>query len=287
MLTSLGVLCIVPDSLFVRLISSEPLINAFWRSLIAGLLIAVWLIKCEHKESIKTLRKMGSRGWLYCAITASTSPAFVLAISNTSVANVVFIFAAMPVFTVLFSWLYLKERVQLRTGLTIAAVMGGLSIIAYGSGSNQHAHWTGDAFALYISISFGFGFTLLRSLKKMSMVPTVPIAFIGSALLLGLFINPIDAFQENMWFYLWQGLFIAIGTSLLTLGPRYLRAPEVSLLILLESVLAPILVWFALDEHPGNWTLVGGAVVIITLAISNIIAFKREKQKITKQKVSN
>ena len=228
----------------------------------------------DHKASFRTVCNMGSKGWLYCTIIASTSPAFVLAISNTSVANVVFIFAAMPIFTAAFSWFYLHERVSIRTGLTMIAVMGGLSVIAYGSKAHQQAHWIGDAFALYISLSYGLAFTILRKMKNVSMVPAVSVAFIGSAIFLGLFINPLDAFITNGWLYLCHGLFIALGTSLMTLGPRYLTAPEVSLLILLESVLAPILVWFALGENPGSWALAGGAIVIGALTISNIIAFR-------------
>ena len=277
LLTAVGVLFIVPDSLFVRMISTDPLVNSFWRSLVAGLFIAFWLIIHDRKTSIKTVYNMGYRGWLYCAIIASTSPAFVLAISNTSVANVVFIFAAMPIFTAAFSWFYLNEKISARTGLTMIIVMGGLSVIAYGSKTHQQSHWVGDAFALYISLIYGLAFTILRKMKNVSMVPAVPVAFIGSAVLIGMFINPLDAFIENGWLYLCHGLFIALGTSLMTLGPRYLSAPEVSLLILLESVLAPILVWFTLDENPGNWALLGGAIVIGALTISNIIAFKKGK----------
>ena len=54
-----------------------------------------------------------------------------------------------------------------------------------------------------------------------------------------------------------------------SLGPRYISAPEVSLLILLESVLAPLLVWAVISENPGFWALAGGGVVIGALLVSN------------------
>lgn len=63
-----------------------------------------------------------------------------------------------------------------------------------------------------------------------------------------------------------------MATCLLTLGPRYISAAEVSLLILLESVLAPLLVWAAIGEDPGPWALVGGSVVIGALLLSNLWA---------------
>ena len=62
------------------------------------------------------------------------------------------------------------------------------------------------------------------------------------------------------------------------LGPRYLSSAEVALLILLESVLAPLLVWAVVGEDPGRWALVGGAVVIGALLVSNLIALRRRRR---------
>ncbi|MEL6648159.1 MAG: EamA family transporter, partial [Pseudomonadota bacterium] len=72
-----------------------------------------------------------------------------------------------------------------------------------------------------------------------------------------------------------HGVFIAIATCFLTLGPRYISSAEVSLLILLESVLAPLLVWAWIGEDPGRWALVGGVVVIGALVVSNLMVMMR------------
>jgi drug/metabolite transporter (DMT)-like permease len=61
------------------------------------------------------------------------------------------------------------------------------------------------------------------------------------------------------------GVFIVLSMVLLSIGPRYITSAEVSMLILLESVLAPLLVWAVLGEHPGVWTLAGGTVVVAAL----------------------
>ena len=89
LLTFFGVLFVTPDSLFVRLISSDELTIAFWRSFAAGLLILAALITFAGFKNIKSLFLMGKLGWLYCFLIGSTSPAFVCAVENTSVANVV------------------------------------------------------------------------------------------------------------------------------------------------------------------------------------------------------
>ena len=69
---------------------------------------------------------------------------------------------------------------------------------------------------------------------------------------------------------------LPLGFGLITLGPRYLPAPEVSLLLLLEAILGPFWVWLVVGENPGATVLVGGAIVIMTLAARNLRAIGAE-----------
>ena len=107
------------------------------------------------------------------------------------------------------------------------------------------------------------------------MIPAIPIAYISAALVISFFHAPLPAFAGQWPLFLGHGVFIAAATCLLTLGPRYISSAEVSLLILLESVLAPILVWAVIGENPGHWALIGGAVVVGALLVSNLIALRR------------
>ena len=277
LITVLGVLFVVPDSLFVRLINSEPLVTAFWRSLTAGLLITFGLLIFQGKNSFRNIFLMGKLGWIYCFLIGSTSPAFVIAVNNTSVANVVFIFASMPIFSAVFCRIFLNENISRRTMITILVVGVGLSVIAYGSGTTALSNWRGDIWALYISMAYAAALTIVRHLKHISMIPAIPIAYLGSATIIFLFTNPLPLFEANAGLYFSHGVCIALGTCFLTLGPRYLSAPEVSLLILLESVLAPLLVWIVINENPGTWAFLGGAIVIGSLTISNFSAYKNAK----------
>ena len=283
-ITFFGVLFVTPDSLFVRLISSDALTIAFWRSFTAGFLILVALITFTGFKNLKCLFLMGKLGWLYCFLIGSTSPAFVCAVENTSVANVVFIFAAMPIFAALFSYFMLGETIPARVKKTIVSVTLGLSLIAYGSTENETSNWIGDLFALYVCISYAAALTFIRKLKSISMLPAVPIAYLGSATILFFFTDPFAGFEVNAALYFLHGGLIAIGTCFLAIGPRYISSPEASLLILLETILAPLLVWAILYEYPGIWSLVGGTIIVLTLLISNLYAFnkvKRSRQKET------
>ena len=276
-------LLVVPDSLFVRLIDADPLITAFWRGIIAGGFILVGLLLFQGLSGFKGILRSGKPGLVYTFLIGSTAPAFVLAVTNTSVANVVFIFATIPIFASIFSLVFLKEPIRRNMVVTIFFVLIGLGVIAYGSGYSEVASWEGDLWALYVSVAFAGALTAVRQVKEISMIPAIPIAYIGSAVLIGLFYLPLylplQEFKQDWHLFLGHGAFIAGATCLLTLGPRFLSSPEVSLLILLESVLAPILVWWFLGEYPGEWAIAGGALVILTLIVSNLmLSFSGERQ---------
>lgn len=276
-ITTLGVLLVVPDSLFVRLIEAEPMVTAFWRGLIAGCLVLAILLAVQGTRGFRSVFATGWPGMIYTVLIGTTAPAFVLAVTQTSVANVVFIFASMPVFAVVFSRAFLGEPIQLQTVLTMVVVILGLAMIAYGSRESEIASWKGDIWAFYVSAAFAAALTAVRKVKATSMIPAIPFAYIGAACLLAPFASPIEAFASQWPIFLAHGAFIGGASCLLALGPRYISSAEVSLLVLLESVLAPILVWFAIGEDPGPWALAGGGIVIGALMVSNVVSLVRQK----------
>ncbi|MDH3660525.1 MAG: DMT family transporter [Alphaproteobacteria bacterium] len=271
-ITALGVLFVVPDSLFVRLIEADPMVTAFWRSMISGLIILLAILTFQGLNGFSAIVRTGWAGVIYGLLIGTTAPGFVMAITHTSVANAVFIFATTPIFAAIFSQIFLGEPIHRRMVLTILAVLVGLGIIAHGSGSSEISSWVGDLWALYVSIAFAAALTAVRKAKETPMIPVIPIAYIGAAVVIWLFTSPLPAFETQWSLFLGHGAFIAVATCLLTLGPRYISSAEVSLLILLESVLAPILVWAVIGEDPGPWALLGGAVVIGALLVSNLSA---------------
>ncbi|WP_397542631.1 EamA family transporter [Roseovarius salis] len=277
LVTSLGVLFVVPDSLFVRLIEAQPMVTAFWRGMTSGLIILLGLLAVQGLRGFSLVLRSGWPGAIYMILIGFTAPGFVLAVTYTSVANVVFIFASMPIFSAVFARIFLGEPISRRVVMTMAAVMAGLGIIAYGSAENEIASWKGDIFALMVCAAYAGALTAVRGLRKISMVPAIPLAYIGAALVIWPFVQPIPAAETQWPLFLGHGAFIAVATCLMTLGPRYISTPEVALLILLESVLAPLLVWAVVGEDPGRWAIFGGVVVVGALVVSNIVALRRRR----------
>ncbi len=276
-ITTLGALFVVPDSLFVRLIDADPLVISFWRGTVSGLVILLAVLLWQGTSPFRALAGTGRYGVIYILAAGSSGVMFVLAVSMTSIANVVFIIATLPVFAAIYSRIFLYESISPRMVITMAAVAIGLAIIAYGSGETEGASLSGDLVALGVSAIFAAGLTAARRVRHVSMVPAVPIGYLAASLCLLPFINPF-AIEADKWLLVpLHGLFIVVSSALLALGPRYISSAEVGLLILLESVLAPLLAWLVIDEYPGNWALLGGVVVISALAISNAIVLLRKK----------
>ncbi len=277
LITMLGALLVVPDSLFVRLIEADPLVIAFWRAVTSGTAILVGVLVWMGPGSISASLRTGWHGALYILVLAASGVLFVMAVSLTSVANVVIIIATMPVFAAIFSRIFLGEPIRRRMVLTMLVVMVGLGVVAYGTGETATASRSGDALALLLTISFAAALTAVRRVRDVSMVPAVPVAFLACAVILWPMVEPMSIAKDQVWLVLLHGAFITGSSIGLALGPRYITSAEVALLILLETVLAPLLAWAVVGENPGRWALAGGAIVVGALAVSNAIALMRRR----------
>lgn len=278
LITALGVLFVVPDALFVRLIDAPTLTVTLWRNLLCGLVILAVMAAKHRSGLVHQIKRSGKSGVVYGICAATSSALFVYSVNTTSVANTVFIISSMPVFAALYSWVLLGEAPNRRMIWTIVLVITGLVIIGAGSLGHAQSNILGDIAALGVAAIFAMGLTAARRAKSQSMVPIASVAYIIGGLAFALFTDPFDV-GAGSWplIALHGGVFIAASTTLLAIGPRYITSPEVALLILGESVLAPLLVWFVLREQPNELALIGGALVIIVLFISNIIALRRRR----------
>jgi drug/metabolite transporter (DMT)-like permease len=277
LITTIGVLFIVPDSLFVRLIDADALTIAFWRLVLAGGATVLGLFALNGAVPFRTFLNTGWHGVIYMIGIGGSGLFFVLAVSLTSVANVVFIIATMPVFATVFSRLFLAEPISLRMLLTTAAVMLGLAVIAYGSGETTHSSLAGDALAVCVPVLFAAALTAARQVRPVSMVPGVGIGYVAAGLIILPFAAPVSVLPEQVPLVLAHAGFILISSVLLAMGPRFITSPEVALLVLLESVLAPLLAWAWIGENPGGYALIGGAIVVGALFVSNLVALRRRR----------
>ena len=275
-LTCIGVLAVIPDSLIVRLIDTDGLTFLFVRSGLAGLVIGLFTAMVYRKKTIQTYQNLGWTGLQYAVLLCISTFCFIYGLRLTSVANALFIVSTSPIFAAIASWIFLKERFSKRMIWTTAFALIGISIITSGSHTGEKSSLLGDALALSAAATLAFAFTTARSAKNISMVPATGIGYGLTAVICLPFIQLTSlSGHELILLILLGAMFVPLGTALMSLGPRYITAAEVSLLLLLEAVLAPLLVWYVVEENPGKYALIGGAIVLTTLFASNVIGLKR------------
>ena len=276
LITAAGVLILSPDGLLVRLIATDSATLLFWRGLLFSLGIFGFYF-FRHGFGIRdTIRAMGRRGLLAAALFCLSTIFFVLAVTHTSVANALVIISTAPLFAALFSWLILKESILPSTWIAIAVCTGGISLIFIGSigGGSRY----GDLSAIVCAFMIAGQITTVRHARSIDMVPSLGFAGLLTAILALPFASPLAVTSSDVTYLVLLGLVVLpLAFGLITVGPRYISAPEVSLLMLLESIFGSFWVWLVLDEMPRPETLGGGAVVITTLIIHTGIAYRRRQ----------
>ena len=278
LLTAVGVLAIVPDSILIRLIQADILTITFWRALIPGILISIAVLSFYRKPTLSFIESPGVSGIIFIVTHSIGTLLFVVAIELTSIASALFIISTSPVFAAIISRIFLNEKISLRMIFTIIGALIGIGFITFGSFNVEAFFALGDIAALGVAICLAISLTAARSASNFSMIPAVGISSLLTPLCIVYFINPFNLLYLDWIYILLLGVvFAPIATCLIATGPRYITSAEVSLLLLLEAVLAPILAWLILFEIPHSSTIYGGLIVLSVLIISNIIALRQNR----------
>lgn len=192
----------------------------------------------------------------------------------TSIANMLIIIATAPFWAAILATLVLKERPSRTTqGASSVAFVGIFVVAAPGLSGGGNL---GDAIALLAALSMAAAFVTSRRTKaNLALAPAM------GGLLSAVILLP---FVGEFWLGSWrtmalmgiEGLFLVpLALGLLALAPRYLPAPQVGLFLLLETVLGPLWIWAVLAESPSVNALIGGAIVIMTLALHCTLSMRR------------
>jgi drug/metabolite transporter (DMT)-like permease len=269
LVTLAGVMIFVPDALVMRLIGGDMLALAFWRGILAGgIFLAANLIFARQTMPSKG-EWFDRKGLLVIGLNAVGGITWCSAMQYTSAANALLVLATAPFIAALLSWLTLRETIDRATTLAIGLVFAGVLII--GSGSMGHGRPLGDAFALVNATAIAAYYVTLRTTGRRNMLPHLALGAILGGLLALPFAEfvPVDGGTAFLIFL--SGAVILPGAAgLLMLGPRYLPAQEVSMITLLEVILGPLLVWAVIGENPGQMSLIGGSVIVVTVALHTL-----------------
>ena len=275
LITLTGVLILSPDVLLIRLAGIPEWTLMFWRGLGMGGVIALWLVLSQGRAAVRAFHGVGLAGLAIGISYTVGNVSFLYSVNHTLAANTLFILATMPVFSALISRFVTGDPVASRTLATIAAVLAGIGLIAWGSAGGGEGDLLGDLAAVVTALSWAVIFAIAGQKKSLSMVPAMAIAGAVAACV-AVFLAPgLAVPAPSVPYVAMIALIVTPGaTALLSLGPRYLPPADVSLIMLLEAVFGPLLVWWILSEFPGGWTLAGGAVVLGALTLNNLAGLR-------------
>ena len=245
------------------------------RSVFFVIALTFFLISTYKKDTLKIFQDAGYPALVAGLVLSLSFVAYVYAMTITTVANVVFIISTQTMFLAITGYIFLKEKISLISFISIVLAMSGITIMI--GDSILSGSLLGNIIALAIPINFSILVIIIRKNKNLDMVPAIFYSGIFS-LIYGLILSESYTFSYHdikMGFFLGVPQ-LAFGFICITIGSRSTASTTVGLLMLTETLFAPVWVWLFLNEIPPASVLIGGFIIIIAIIVNSF-----EKNKAT------
>jgi drug/metabolite transporter (DMT)-like permease len=269
-----AVMFITPDSLFIRLSNVETWSLVFYRGIIPFGLVFVGMLLIYKLKFFNLLRSNGYYGFAYVLTFSVTNIAFVVSIQNTNVANTLIMIATAPMLSAILGSFFLKENPDKKTWVAIFITFFAALFIFYDS--IKLGNFFGDILGFVAAMGLAVGAVIIRSAKKLNLVPSAVAGKLIIALFAIFFVKDYSLNDNDIFIVpLMCVMCVAIPFVLVTIAPRFITAAEVNLFFLLETIIGPIWVWLIIKEQPTPETMVGGAIIVLTIATHSFLKLKK------------
>lgn len=253
----------------------------FWRSFFTVISLLIILPLFQGRAVFSRIGSGGKTLWLSGLCWSVMFTAFMLALTLTSVANVLVTLAIGPLLTAVVAWAVIGHRIASHTWAAIAAAGIGIAWMhgqQFALGNAEQL--AGTAVALMVPIAGAVNWTLVQRSQnlgqKIDLVPAVLVGAIISSLVTLPLALPFSASGHDIAWLAFLGLTqLAIPCVLSVLCAAALKAPEISLLALLEVIFGILWAWVGAGEAPGPNLLTGGALVIGALIANELIGMRQ------------
>ncbi len=267
-----GALLLTPDSLLMRWSELNGGEMLAWRASLSGIIyLLIGFIVGGSAKAIKQGALKRSNFWILVLCQISNTTFFAFAIALAPVAIVLVAVATVPIISVILGFFFLGERPSAGTWAIIGVVFLGVVLSVIGDIDTTAflnlSTILGALFGLFVAISLAVNFVVIR---KDNTLPFELALGFGAAMAglsaLTLFPNARLVNFESALYIALTGLFILpISFYLLSYASRFTSAANVSVMMLLETILGPFWVWLGVGETPGFFGLIGGATVVAAL----------------------
>ncbi|MFZ2294577.1 MAG: DMT family transporter [Polaromonas sp.] len=251
----------------------------FWRSFFTVVSLLVILPFFQGRAVFSKIRGGGKALWLSGICWSVMFTAFMMALTLTTVANVLVTMAAGPLITALLARVFIGHRIPLRTWWAIAVASGGIAWM-YGGQMDLSSHLGGTLVAMLVPLAGAGNWTVVQHSRahgrNIDLVPSVLVGAAISSLLTLPLAFPFSATPHDVVLLALLGLVqLAIPCVLAVVCASVLKAPEMALLALLEVIFGILLAWFGANEVPGASVLTGGSLVIGALVVNELIGWRQ------------
>ena len=240
----------------------------FLRSFFFIIALILFLSLTYKNKVFKVIKDSGIPGILGGFVMSFSFVAFIVAMNNTTVANVVFIISTQTMFLAIFGFFYLKEKVSLIGSSSIFLAMSGILIMVGDSISTGSLF--GNLVALVIPINFAIYVMIIRKNSNLDMVPAMLYSGIFSLIYGAILSKSFEFTSHDLFMGFLLGVpQLALGFICITIGSRTTASATVGLLMLMETLCGPLWVWLFLNEIPPISVFLGGAVIISAIILKS------------------
>lgn len=250
----------------------------FLRSGFTALAMLVLLPLTQGHGWVGRVRTAGTAFWISGVCWSVMFTAFMLALTLTTVGNVLITLALGPLVTALFARIFIGHPIPLRTWMAIVVAGGGIAwMYAPQVASGQ---WGGTLVALGVPLAAGVNWTVTQRSHALGhdvdLVPAVGVGALISCVVTLPLAWPLQASGHDYALLALLGVVqLAIPCVLSVMCARVLKAPEIALLALLEVIFGILLAWIGAGEQPGGGVLVGGSLVIGALVLNEWLGWRQ------------
>ena len=265
-----GGFCLSWGGLILRSFESASIWQIlFYRSIFFLWVLIAFILLTYRKKTFQKIKEAGVPGLIGGIFLSTNFVAYMYAMMETTVANVVFIISTQTVFLPIVAYIFLREKISSRGYVAIVLAMIGVTLMigdSFGTGSLK-----GNLAALTIPINFSVLVLIIRKYPKVDMIPAIFYAGILSCLY-GLFLlEDMVISTKDIWLSFLLGVpQLAFGFIFITIGSRTTPAVMVGLLMLMESIFAPVWVWLFYGEIPPASVLIGGIIILSAVVMKSL-----------------
>ena len=234
----------------------------FGRGLTIFIILNLYLYFEEGINFYKNYKKVGRSGIIGGCGLGIAMISFIYSITNTTAAITLLCLAAMPFFTAVLAYLFLKEKISLNVWVSIFIATVGILIMAVGN--TEKNSFIGFLFGITSSIGFSVFSVTLRWRKETPKFTTVAVAglfcFVFASIMILITQQPFFSTSYNSSMFSLHGSLVCFGLILYSIGSKAIPAAELTLLSLTEVVGGIFWVWlplFGINEIPTTYTIVG------------------------------